>query len=289
VAYFAYGQNIEFPTISAFYDSLGQGADFNQSAPVNLQPEHVIDYEAGLRYRNDDYGFTGALGFYQEDFAKTFISVQDPNNTSLTLTENGGSSVHKGIELQATEDLGEKYYGALDLGDYTAYFNYSYANAYYTGTFNVSTVGSVGAASASTVVPGTPIALVPQDVVNVGGTWGLDGYQATADARYVTSQFVTESTGATSYLKEPAYFTLNLGISKTIPIRLGTFTSVKLQLNADNVLNRVYDAYAFSETETSKTPGPYSAPQGLPKNGLAYESVQLAAPQAFYGSVALQF
>jgi outer membrane receptor protein involved in Fe transport len=289
VAYFAYGQNIEFPTISAFYGSLGEGADYNQAAPVNLQPEHVIDYEAGLRYRNDFYGFTGALGFYQEDFSKTFITAQDPNNTSLTETINGGSSVHKGIELQATEDFGDKHLGSLDVGDYTAYFNYSYANAYYTGTFKVSTVGSVNAASAANVVPGTPLALVPQDVVNFGGTWYLNGYRATADARYVTSQFITESGGTTSSLKEPAYFTLNLGISKTIPVRLGTFTSVKFQLNADNVLNRVYDAYAYSESEVSeKTTGPYNTPSGLPPKS-TYASVQLAAPQAFYGSITLQF
>jgi outer membrane receptor protein involved in Fe transport len=288
VLYAAYGQNIEFPTISAFYDSLGEGSDYNQSAPVNLQPEHVSDYEAGLRYSNAALGFNGALGLYQEDFANTFITVQDPNNTSLTETVNGGSSTHKGIELQATENFGEQYLDHIDIGGFTGYFNYAYAAAYYTGAFKASTVGENGAASSANVSKGTPVALVPQDIVNFGGSWSLDGWQATAGARYVTSQFISESGGGTSALKEPAYFTLNLGIAKTIPVKLGFFKSMKFQLNADNVLNRTYYAYAYAESygKPSGT-SPYNAPAGL--TGTSYASVQLAAPQAFYGSVTLNF
>jgi outer membrane receptor protein involved in Fe transport len=287
VLYAAYGQNIEFPTISAFYGSLGEGSGYNQSAPVNLQPENVIDYEAGLRYSNPAIGFNGALGLYKEDFTNTFISVQDPNNTALTETVNGGASEHKGIELQATQDFGEAYVDQMDAGDFTGYFNYAYSNAYYTGAFKVSTVGENGAASGATVTKGTPVALVPQDTVNFGGTWGLDGWLSTADARYVTSQFVSESGGATSALREPAYFTLNLGISKTIPVRLGIFNAIKFQLNADNVLNRTYLSYAYAENySTPSGTGPYNAPKGSKGT---YISGQIAAPQAFYGSVTLKF
>jgi outer membrane receptor protein involved in Fe transport len=290
VLYAAYGQNIEFPTIDAFYDSLGEGNDYNKSVPVKLEPEHVADYEAGLRYSNPGFGFSGALGFYLENFTNTFITKMDPS-TMLSYTVNGGSSRHKGIELQMTEDFGDKHFGQTDIGDYTGYFNYSYANAVYTNKqpLTISTVGESGAAASASVVNGTPIALVPQDIVNFGGAWSLGGWQATASARYVTSQFISEaSTGTSSSLKEPAYFTLNLGVSKTVPIKLGLFNALKLQLNADNVLNRTYYAYAYAESYTNKTgaTGPYNSPKG---SSVPYSSVQLAAPQAFYGSVTLMF
>jgi outer membrane receptor protein involved in Fe transport len=280
--YGAYGQNIEFPTIDAFYNNISVGYDYDLIAPVHLQPEHVNDYEAGLKYGNAPLGFKGTLGFYLEDFTNTFISEYN-NNTGVTNTVNGGSSRYKGIELQLAED-----FGMTPMGDFTSYLNYSYNSAIFTSAFELSSVGNNGA-SLSSVTKGQPVALVPQDVVNFGGNWSLDGWGADADARYVTSQFINQqSAGTPTDLKEPAYFVLNLGVSKTIPLGNMAFgKSVKFALNVDNALNRAYDAYAYGESySTAKNPaGPY-----VQKGHTgAYASIQSAAPAAVYGSVTFNF
>jgi outer membrane receptor protein involved in Fe transport len=292
VLYAAYGQNIEFPTIDAYYNNIdgqnAQGNYENNIEPVHLQPEHVNDYEAGLRYSNQPLGFAGALGFYLENFTNTFIESVDPTS-QLQTTSNGGSSQYKGIELQLTQDFGHPHYDGNDLGDFAGYLNYSYNDAYFTSNFTISSVGNNNA-SLSTVHKNDPVALVPRDTVDFGGTWSLDGFGANIDAQYVTSQFINQETAGTpSSLQEPAYFVLNLQVSKTIPVQhLGIVKSIEIALNIDNALDREYDAYAYSETYSTpkNPPGPYVAPKG--SKG-AYASIQQAAPRAFYGSVTLKF
>ena len=286
VIYGAYGQNVQFPTINAYYGNVeSKGVE-----PIHLEPEHVDDYEAGLRYRNNRLGFNSALGFYLENFTNTFITATDPT-TGLSTVSNGGSSQYKGIELQLAEDFGHKHIKNTDIGDFTSYVNYSYNHAVFTSNFAVSSVGN-SIAQYGTVTKGTPLALVPQDIVNFGGSWSLDGWGANADARYVTSQFIKQAgAGTTSNLQEPAYFTLNLGFSKTIPVHFGAAQSLKFQFNIDNVLDRAYDAYAYAETESVATgaASPYNSPLAKGAKSVSYASVQEAAPRAFYGSVTLSF
>jgi outer membrane receptor protein involved in Fe transport len=288
VIYGAYGQNIEFPSISAFYDDIDAGAHYNQMEPTNLEPEHVVDYEAGLRYSNPRYGFLGALGFYLENFDNTFITEVDPD-TGISTTKNGGSSTYKGIELQLAQDFGEKHIENTDVGDFTGYMNYSYNKAYFTNKtpLAISGVGSQGA-STSTVTYGMPVARVPQSIVNFGTAWSLNGWGANVDARYVGSEYINQAgAGATSQMQEPAYFVLNLGFSKTIPLVHSFAKSVRFQFNVDNLLDREYDAFAYGETySTSNGKGAYNAPAGSKGS---YESVEEAAPRAFYGSITMNF
>jgi outer membrane receptor protein involved in Fe transport len=288
VIYGSYGQNVEFPAIGSFYSNVDAGKGYNQTNPTNLEPEHVVDYEAGLRYGMPKYGFLGALGFYLENFDDTFISATDPT-TGLTTTQNGGSSRYKGIELQLAEDFGEQHVNDTDIGDFTGYMNYSYNKAYFTNKtpLTITGYGSQNA-STSTVTYGMPVARVPQNVVSFGGAWGLDGWAAHADARYVGSEYISQAnSGTTSDLQEPAYFVLNLGFSKTIPLVHSVAKSVKFQFNVDNLLNREYDTYAYAESyTTSNGKGEYSAPAGSTGS---YASVGEAAPRAFYGSVTMNF
>lgn len=285
--YGAYGENIEFPTIDAYYNNISVGPDYDEIAPVNLQPEYVKDYEAGLRYGNTALGLNAGLGFYLEDFTNTFVS-QTNEATGITNTVNGGSSRYKGIELQLAEDFGDQRMNGIDLGDFSSYLNYSYNNAVFTSAFTVSAVGTNGA-STSAVTKGQPVALVPEDILEIGGAWNEDGWAGTLDTRYVTSQYINQqSAGTPADLKEPAYFTLDLGLSKTIPVQLTAFTYVKFAFNGTNLLNRRYDAYAYGETIGTPTgSGPYNAPAG--ESGTPYASIQEAAPQAFYGSITLGF
>lgn len=282
VLYGAIGENIEFPTINGLYDNIdgknAAGSYTNNIEPLHVQPEHVTDYEVGIRYANRPHGFTAALGFYLERFTNTFITQVDPI-TQLATTTNGGSSDYKGIELQLAEDFGEKFFQGHDIGDYNLYLNYSYNDAYYTSSFALATVGNNNS-SVTSVSKGQPVALVPQDTVSFGGSWNYRGWQATADANYVTSQYINQlNAGTTSDLLEPAYFVLNLGLSKTLHFKSQFVKSMKVAFFADNVLNRHYDAFAYAENYTK-----YS-----PLSGKGYAAIDEAAPRAFYGSVTLNF
>jgi outer membrane receptor protein involved in Fe transport len=292
VLYGAYGQNIEFPTIDAFYGSVNpeeaNGNYYNGVEPVHLEPEHVTDYEAGLRYSNKPIGFNGAFGVYLENFDDTFIDSVDPV-TNVDIESNGGKSTYKGLELQAAEDFGHPHLNGTDLGDFTGLFNYSYNVAVFDSSFTVSTVGENNSASSTTVNKGSQVALVPRDIVNFELDWSQNGWGAGADARYVTAQYLDELSGVAGNLKEPAYFTLDLNVSKTIPlVHMGIAKSVKFQFNIDNALDRRYDAYAYEETYSTPTGAPsiYNAPAG---KKVPYASIEEAAPQAFYGSVTISF
>jgi len=286
VLYAAYGQNIEFPTIDSYYNNISVGPDFTAIEPVHLEPEHVTDYEAGLRYSSQTLGLSGALGFYLENFTNTFITATDPSS-NISTTFNAVSSQYKGIELQLAQDFGEQHFGQADAGDFTGYLNYSLKNAIFTNSkpLTISSVGNKNAVFSATVVKGDPAALVPEDEVEFGGTWSLDGWGANVDASYVTSQLVDQpATGTTSNLREPAYFLVNLGVNKTIPVQnFGLVKSVKFEfdIDIDNALNRTYDADAdvYDESYNPKYINWSSS----------YTSIQEAAPQTFYGTIRFNF
>lgn len=290
VLYGAYGQNIEFPTIDGFYNAIDADSTHGYTddiAPVHLQPEHVNDYEAGLRYTNSGLGFGAALGFYLEDFTNTFIDGQTPSG--LDTTVNGGSSRYKGVELQLTEDFGDQHINGYDAGDVTAYLSYAYNKAYFTSNFTVSAVGNNNTTEAA-VTKGEPVANVPNDDLDLGGSWSLDGWGANVDAQYVTSEYINQlGAGTPTDIKQPAYFLLDLGFSKTVPVQhFGPVQSMKFAFNMDNALNRVYDAYAYANSYSkAKDPaGPYV--QTMFSSG-TFAGIQEAAPQAFYGSITLNF
>lgn len=284
VLYGAVGQNIEFPTISAYYGNIdgknSQGQYENDIEPVHLEPEHVTDYEAGLRYANPHYGFHSAVGFYLENFTDTFITTTD-EATNLQTTSNGGSSRYKGIELQLAEDFGKLVINGESVGDFSGYMNYSYNQAFYTKSFKIATVGYSNAIFGGAVTRGQPLALVPRNDVNFGGSWSDQGWQATVDADYVGSQFINQlDAGTVSSIQEPAYFLLNMSVSKVIHVPSRVIKSIKFSFFANNILDRRYDAYAYSETYT-KYAGPLS--------GQNYASVQEASPRSFMGSLTVNF
>lgn len=284
VLYGAVGQNIEFPTIDAYYDNVdgknSKGQYTNDVEPLHLEPEHVTDYEAGLRYANPHYGFHSALGFYLENFTDTFITTTD-EATNLQTTSNGGSSRYKGIELQLAEDFGKLTLNGQSVGDFSGYLNYSYNQAYYTNSFKVATAGFSTSVLSGTVRSGQPLALVPQNNVNFGGAWAYQGWQATADADYVGPQFINQQdAGIVSSIQEPAYFLLNMSLSKVIQVHSRVIKSIKFAFFANNVLDRRYDAYAYSETY-KKYAGALS--------GQNYASIQEASPRSFMGSLTVNF
>ncbi|MHB8232666.1 MAG: TonB-dependent receptor [bacterium] len=261
--YAAWGRNIKFANIGAYYGSLGKyyynnGQKTFVNAPLVLKPEYVNDYEIGTRYKRD--GFYGMLDFYRENFTNTFISVMVPGAPSPYITEtiNGGNSQYEGMEISLSQHLEN-----LLLGHWTIYGNYSYNQAVFTSTFNSSYAGKVTA--------GEPLGNIPKNMANIGLKWGYkymhQHIKAHLSSKFVGSYFINESqTGMPSGLAVPPYFIMNLGVSDYVPVKTVGLKGIKVRLYVDNIFNREYYPQAYAISSNSVYPGgALSVLPGMPR------------------------
>ena len=261
--YAAWGRNIKFANIGAYYGSLGQyyynkGIKTFVNAPLVLKPEYVNDYELGTRYKRN--GFYGMLDFYREDFTNTFISVQVPGAPSPYITEtiNGGNSQYEGMEISLSQHLGH-----LLAGHWTIYGNYSYNQAVFTSTFNSSYAGKITA--------GESLGNIPKNMANIGLEWGYKQshqyIKAHLWSKFVGSYFINESqTGLPNGLTVPPYFIMNLSVSDFVPIKTSGLKGVKVALYLDNIFNREYYPQAYAISSNAAYPnGTLSVLPGMPR------------------------
>ncbi len=248
---FAFGQNIKFPDISAYYNNVpGTTASTPLTPPpIKIKPEHVNDYELGARYQIA--GFSAAVDIYREDFTDVFIDTFNPA-TYLTTVSNGGSARYQGVEVQLSDDVKLDHWG-----DLTAYFNYAYNQAEYTSKFTADSIGNIlssGSDSSSsnyTVTPGEPMADVPQALVTFGFAWAYDGFRLDGQGRYVGHQYIlNDETGAPANMSIPSYFVMDVGLAKTFPLHsVGLWgKSVTLSIKVNNLFDKYYynEVYAQS-------------------------------------------
>ncbi len=235
--YAAYGKNIKFPDIGAFYNNIAEQNNAGQYVvvPETVQPEYVTDLELGARYQTHRVSLSADL--YREDFKNTFINVT--NAQGLSATFNGGASRYEGGELSA------KYnFGHFLVGRWNAYANYSYNQAVFESSFNSSYAGTVEA--------GQPLANIPKNMFNVGLGWSYHKFSANLSGKYVSSQYVQQNlAGTPSSLQIPPYFLMNLGLQDVIPIHADHIKNVKLTLDIDNLLNRHYYPRGFADQDYS--------------------------------------
>jgi outer membrane receptor protein involved in Fe transport len=235
--YGAFGQNIKFPDISAFYNNIQTDINGNLLVPpVQVKPEHVNDYELGARYQSG--GLSLAVNVYREDFTNTFvtISINNGNNSEVI---NGGSSRYQGVEVQFQDA-----FHWLD-SDWTAYANYAHNQAKFTSSF-------MDQASGNAVLAGTPLANVPQDLVSAGGTWSWRGWEANLSLRYVGKQFTDQFQLGTVPTPNtiPSYVVVDLGVAKRFSVQtMGRSGSVKIGINVDNLFDERYFNEAFTDTD----------------------------------------
>jgi iron complex outermembrane recepter protein len=276
--YASFGQSVKFPDITAYYNGIpGTTATVPPKIPpVVVKPEHVNDYELGVRYQSG--GLSGSLSVYREDFTDTFIDSFNPN-TFLTVVTNGGSSRYQGAEFQVREDFGEQSWG-----DVKAQLSAAYNQAKFTSSFNSDFVGGQGSNSDSdtAVTAGEPLADVPDVLVSGDVNWSYQGWRVDFDGRYVGSQFgnntasgtTTSANGTT--LTIPAYAVFDLGLSKTIQFTsMGRQNTVKFGINADNLFN----AYYFNSEDT------FTPPKGFQP----YNEGTPGAPRSIIASIDLKF
>jgi outer membrane receptor protein involved in Fe transport len=244
--YAAFGENIKFPDITAYYNGIPGTTAATPPAipPVTVQPEHVNDYELGLRYQQD--GLSGSLAFYREDFTHTFIDAFNPS-TYLTVVSNGGGSRYQGVELQVLDD-----FGAQPWGDLKATVSFAYNEANFTSTFQSDYVGGSNSNADVTVTKGEPLADVPNILFSAGLDWTYEGWRLDLAGRYVGSQYTDNtSSGTPSNTKIAGYAVIDIGVSKLIQFHGldGRPSSIKLSLNVNNLLNQYYYNQAYTQQD----------------------------------------
>ena len=236
--YGAFGQNIKFPDISAYYGAFQTDINGNPAiAPPKTQPEHVNDYEAGIRYQKDALSMT--LNFYREDFTNTFINKFDPN-TGLSTVTNGGASQYQGIELQVATDVPD-----LTPGHLRIYANASINEAVFTSSFNSDYAGSVTA--------GAKLANVPENLVSLGLNWDYAGWSLDVEGRIIGRQSLDQqNSGLPTQAQIPLYTQLNIGLSKTFPLHgLSLAKSVEFAVRGENLTNEYYLNEAFTDFDVN--------------------------------------
>ena len=273
--YGAFGRNVKFPDITAYYDDVPgtTGAKPLKPRPVTIQPEYVNDYELGVRYQQG--GLSGTISLYREDFENTFIDTFDPTTYS-TFPTNGGSSRYQGAELQVRNDFGDQPWG-----DIKGQLSFAYNQAKFTSTFTSDYVGGQGENNNAdtAVTAGEPLADVPNMLVSGDIDWTYEGWRSVVNLRYVGSQYTdNDATGTTSSTQIPRYVLVDLGFSKTISFNgfQGAQDTVKFFLNIDNLFNEYY----FNEEYTSA----YKDYAGNP-----YQVASPGAPRSFSGGVDVKF
>jgi outer membrane receptor protein involved in Fe transport len=263
-AYAAYGQNVNFPGISSFYNNIATNS--GSVEPVRVQPEYVSDYEGGLRYEMGS--LTAEADYYYEDFTHTFTSVTD-QSTGNTTTANGGSSRYDGEEMQLGDDFGNFGNSAVP-GDFAGYMNFAHNTAVFTSTFTDPTTGSV-------IKSGQSVGNVPDYLVSTGVNWTYGNYYVGVDTRYAGRQTIyLAGTTLPSSTAIGGYFLTDLTLQDTVPVNMGAVKALVLTLNVDNLFGVRYYTQADVNTENNIAGTPY-------KEGI------VGAPRAIYGSVTAKF
>ncbi len=265
-AYAAYGQNVKFPEITAYYGNIDTGPNFNAIVQPHTLPEYVTDYEAGLRYETG--AFTAEANYFREDFTNTFENFTNPSS-GLSYTTNGGKSRRDGEELQLGDDFGN--IGAnMVPGDFAGYFNFAHNNAVYTQNYYS------GQPLSLVYRKGENVGSVPDNLISAGATWTWGGYYAALDTRYIGNQTLYYAgTTNPSTFKQGGYVLTDLTLRDTVPVNFGITKALVFTLNLDNLFGVRY--YSQSDVNQNNI------------NGGNYQEGLIGAPRAVYGSVAMKF
>jgi iron complex outermembrane receptor protein len=269
--YAAYGRNVKFPDITAFYNAIA-GAN---TAPIVVKPEYAYDYEFGVRYKVNK--LTAALNGYQENFSHIIFS-STTGAGAFTQYQNGGSERYRGVEMQLTDD-----FGRFVLGGWQGYVNASYNQAICTS----QTTSDLTGEKCNT---GQALPNVPKLLANVGLIWDYSGWHVDVEGHYVGPQglasYFTGLPIAPGELEPgqrteiPRYFLVNAGVIKVIPLKWGMAKAVRLAFHVDNLFDKRYFSSAQVNIRNLDTTG---ANQVEDFYGLSGE------PAAVFGSIGVYF
>ncbi|HLW24528.1 MAG TPA: TonB-dependent receptor [Steroidobacteraceae bacterium] len=268
--YGAYGKNVKFPDITAFYNAIAG----SNTAPIVVKPEYAKDYEFGLRYQAGK--LTAALNGYQEDFSQIIFS--SATAAGFTQYQNGGSERYRGVEMQLTDEFGHFLVGELK-----GYVNASYNKAICTSSTKSDLTGQ-------NCDSGQSLPNVPKVLANVGLIWDFSGWHVDVEGQYVGPQglasYFTNLPVAPGELEPgqrtqiPSYFLVSTGVIKVIPLNWSLAKAVRFALHVDNLFDKRYFSSAQVNIRNRDTTG---ANQAEDFYGLSGE------PIAVFGSIAIYF
>ncbi|HEY2446479.1 MAG TPA: TonB-dependent receptor [Rhizomicrobium sp.] len=271
--YGAYGKNVKFPDITAFYNAVAG----TNTAPIVVKPEYAQDFEVGARYQWDS--LHAELNLYDERFTDIILSAT--TQSGFTQYQNGGAEQFRGVELQLTDDFGEFW-----IGSWKGYLNASFNEA-------VCSTLSKDDLSGTTCEPGQSLPNIPNYLLNVGLIWDYDGWHVDLQGHYVGKQelqdFNTNLPGVIGDIQpgqmteNPDYFLVNVGIIKVIPVQWGPANALRFAFHVDNLFDTHYFSDAQSNTDLDNGINPKTGNQLLDFYGLSGE------PRAVFGSVSVYF
>lgn len=243
--YGAYGKNVKFPDITAFYNAVAG----SNTAPIVVKPEYAQDFEFGVRYRADK--FSAEFNGYQENFSHIIFS--SATAAGFTQYQNGGSERYRGVEMQLTDEFGH-----FLLGDWKGYVNASYNEAICTSVSKSDLTGE----SCNT---GQSLPNVPKVLTNIGLVWNFSGWHVDVQGQFVGRQglqsYFTSLPIAAGELEPgqlteiPSYFLVSAGVIKVIPLGGDWAKALRLALHVDNLLNKRYFSSAQVNTRNLDTTG----------------------------------
>ena len=217
--YLSVGQTNKVPNISAYYGVIGTSPT---PAPVTVQPEGDISYDAGVRFNSSL--FSGSMSVFRRDFSNIFSEYYNAA-TGQTFQYNNGSAIYQGVTLGLTVPLSQSI--ALK-------GSYNYTSAKYSSL-------SIGVNGVAT--PGEYRPYVPLYNASAGIRYRRDSFYAALTGNFVGRQYIATNTGETIGKTLPSYDTLNFTTSYKFPLHTPFVKSAKISLYADNILNNNYLLY----------------------------------------------
>ena len=230
-AYVNVGKSSKNPNISALYGVIS--AQGQVPGPVSVQPEYVVNVDAGLRFNNGLYSWEAS--FFNRRFSNIFSSNYN-DVTGITVTYNSGQAVFRGFNLDGSVAL--PYHLQLDA-------NANYTSAKYTSSF----VNSNGV----TITSGQWRPNIPDMTGNLELDYSNGPWYASLRGHYTGSEYMQDyNTGATTKYQLGGFAMLNFNAAYKLRLHTDSLHSLKFALHIDNLLNR--HAVFLSEVAQNVTP-----------------------------------
>jgi iron complex outermembrane receptor protein len=210
------------------------------------RPERLRSYEAGLGYSGERLRIRGNL--YWMDFRDEFVFAGGLDEDGLPLTENAGSSVHRGVELE----LSGRLPGNVDLGGHAAVSD---------DVFRSYTALSTGDGGETLAIDysGNRVALFPEYQVRLRVSRAIGPARLELGARRVGTIYTDNSenerknpllrqTPGWVDKKVSPYTVWDLRASLELAriVGLGPDRSLRAEIWVDNLLNDRFETFGYS-------------------------------------------
>ena len=208
-----------------------------------IQPERMIDYELGYRYKGANRSQLGA-NLYLMDYYNQMVQTGKLTDIGYKLMENVKESYRAGLELEAIVPLWENKlridanatFSTNKIKNYVAWFDH------YDNQDNWNWEGQI-----SKDLGTTNISYSPNVISALGVTWQpVSSFYINLISKYVSKQYMDNTSDDLKSID--AYFVSNLSAGYTFnKTSIGTFD---LQFYANNIFNKKYVANGRAATDT---------------------------------------